>query len=77
MRTQPDQAIDIYLKVNDARTDRALLRRIVTDPAVQFKIAPQNTLALGQFMHRVGVIRHQPQSIKDYFFEDVLGAAAN
>ena len=77
VRTQPDQAIDIYLKVNDARTDRALLRRIVTDPAVQFKIAPQNTLALGQFMHRVGVIRNQPQSIKDYFFEDVLGAAAN
>ncbi len=33
-----------------------------------FKIAPQNTIGLGQFMHRVGVIRNEPKTLDDYFF---------
>jgi len=77
IRAQPEQAADIYLKVTGAKTDRALLLNIIRNPEVQFKTEPQNTLVLGQFMHRVGAIRNAPQSVKDYFFDDVLGAAAN
>jgi len=49
----------------------------VRNPQVQVKTEPQNTLALGQFMHRIGAIRNAPQATRDYFFEDVLGAEAN
>jgi len=77
IRANPEQAADIYLKVSGAKTDRALLLKIIKNPEVQFKTEPQNTLPLGQFMHRVGAIKKQPQSVKDYFFDDVLGAAAN
>ena len=30
----------------------------------------QNTLGLGQFMHRVGAIRTEPKALSDYFFDN-------
>jgi len=66
----PEKAADIYLKVNKGNTDRKLILQIIRNPEVQFKIAPQNTYGLAQFMHRVGAIRNKPASVKDYFFDD-------
>ncbi len=70
----PEKAADIYLKVTGAKTDRALLLKIIQNPEVQFKVEPQNTLGLGQFLQRVGAIKHKPESLKDYFFDDPLTA---
>ncbi|MBG7621926.1 ABC transporter substrate-binding protein [Herbaspirillum sp. AP02] len=66
----PEKAADIYLKVSKGNTDRKLLLQIITNPEVQFKIAPQNTYGLAEFMHRVGAIKNKPASVKDYFFDD-------
>lgn len=66
----PEQAADTYLRVTGARTDRELLLKIIRNPEVQFKIAPQNTFTLAAFLHRVGAIRNKPASVKDYFFPD-------
>ena len=66
----PEAAADLYIRVNKARIDRALLVRILRNPQVQFKITPQNTFALAEFMHRVGAIKNQPKSWQDYFFQD-------
>jgi NitT/TauT family transport system substrate-binding protein len=66
----PDKAADIYIRVNDSKIDRNLLLKILHDPQVQFKTAPQNTLGLAQFMYRVGAIRNEPKSWRDYFFDD-------
>ncbi len=68
----PEGAADIYLKVNKSKVDRSLLLKIFKSPEVQFRIAPQNTLALAQFMHRVGAVKNKPASWRDYFFEDPL-----
>ena len=65
----PEKAADIYLRVTRAKTDRDLLLKVIRNPEVQFKTAPQNTLGLGQFMHRVGAIKNKPSSVKDYFFD--------
>ncbi|XAH24453.1 ABC transporter substrate-binding protein [Xylophilus sp. GW821-FHT01B05] len=73
----PEKAADIYLKVSGAKTDRELLLKIIKNPEVQFKVEPQNTLALGQFMHRVGAIKNEPKSVKDYFFDDAHVASGN
>lgn len=70
----PEQAADLYLKVSGDKVDRALLLKVIKNPEVQFKTAPQNTLGLGQFMYRVGAIKNEPQSVKDYFFDDFNGA---
>ncbi|CAG9208456.1 Taurine transporter substrate-binding protein [Paraburkholderia caribensis] len=73
----PDAAADIYIRVNQAKTDRHLLLSVIRNPQVQFKIAPQNTFALAQFMYRVGAIRNEPKSWKDYFFDDPATAAGS
>ena len=74
---QPERAADIYLKVTGAKTDRALLLKIIKNPEVQFKTRPENTLGLGQFLHRVGAIRNAPQTVQDYFFDDAHIAGAS
>ena len=70
----PEKAADIYLKVSGAKTDRDLLLKIIKNPQVQFKTAPQNTYPLAAFMHRVGAIKNQPASARDYFFDDAHSA---
>jgi NitT/TauT family transport system substrate-binding protein len=73
----PEKAADIYLKVAGGNTDRNLLLSIIRNPEVQFKIRPENTLGLGQFLYRVGAIKNQPTSIKDYFFDNARTAGGN
>jgi NitT/TauT family transport system substrate-binding protein len=73
----PEAAADIYIRVNNAKIDRKLLIGIIKNPATQFKITPQNTLGLAQFMYRVGAIKNEPKSWQDYFFADpMLGAGS-
>lgn len=70
----PEAAADLYIRVNKASIDRALLVKVLKSPQVQFKIAPQNTFALAEFMHRIGAIRNQPKTWQDYFFQDAATA---
>ncbi|WP_374011265.1 ABC transporter substrate-binding protein [Massilia sp. Se16.2.3] len=67
--SNPEAAADAYLRVNKGSIDRALLIKVIKDPKVQFKVAPQNTLGLAQFLHQVGAIRNKPASWRDYFFD--------
>lgn len=70
----PEGAADTYLRVTKSNVDRALLLKILKNPQVQFKVAPQNTYPLAQFLHRVGVLKNQPATWRDYFFDDpVIG----
>jgi NitT/TauT family transport system substrate-binding protein len=64
----PEGAADAYLRVNKGNIDRALVLKVIKDPKTQFRVAPQNTLGLAQFLHQVGAIRNQPASWRDYFF---------
>lgn len=73
----PEQAADIYQRVNKSNIDRKLLLDIIKSPLVQFKVTPQNTFGLAQFLHRIGAIKNQPASWRDYFFEDPLTAGGS
>ncbi|SMP74590.1 ABC transporter substrate-binding protein [Noviherbaspirillum suwonense] len=77
IKANPEAAADIYLKINKSNLDRALLLSIIKSPQVEFKVAPQNTLGLAQFLHRVGAIRNKPESWKDYFFDDPVTAGGS
>lgn len=70
----PEQAADTYLRVTGAKLDRGFLIGVIKNPDVQFKLAPQNTYALAEFMHKVGAIKNAPASWQDYFFDDPLTA---
>jgi NitT/TauT family transport system substrate-binding protein len=67
--SDPEAAADAYLRVNKSNIDRALLLKVIKNPQVQFKVAPQNTLGLAQFMFNAGALKNQPKSWRDYFFE--------
>ncbi len=73
----PEAAADLFLRVNQSKIDRKLVLDILRSPQVQFKLTPQNTYALAEFMHRVGAIKNKPASVKDYFFDDPHNAAGN
>jgi len=73
----PDKAADIFLRVSNSKIDRDFLIKIIRNPDVQFKITPQNTFGMAEFMNRVGAIKNKPASAKDYFFDDAHNAAAN
>jgi NitT/TauT family transport system substrate-binding protein len=68
--TNPEGATDAYIRISKSKVDRALLLKIVKNPQVQFSVAPQNTYGLAQFLYRVGAIKKQPASWRDYFFDD-------
>jgi NitT/TauT family transport system substrate-binding protein len=77
VQANPEGAADIFIKANKSGIDRKLLLGIIKSPDVEFKLTPQNTFALADFMHRVGAIKNRPASAKDYFFDDAHNAAAN
>lgn len=73
----PEKAADIYLRDTGSRLDRDLLLKVIKSPEVTFKVEPQNTLGLGQFMHRVGAIKNEPKALDDYFFVNPRIAAGS
>ena len=77
IHANPEAASDLFLRVNKSKVDRKLVLDIVKSPEVQFKLTPQNTYALAEFMHRVGAIKNKPASARDYFFDDPHNAGAN
>ena len=68
--TNPEGATDAFLRVTKSKIDRALVLKVFKNPEVKFSVEPQNTLGLAQFLYRVGAIKKQPASWRDYFFED-------
>lgn len=77
IKADPEQAADIFLRVNKSGIDRKLLLQIIRSPEVEFTLTPQNTYALAEFMHRVGAIKHRPASAREYFFDDPHNAAGS
>lgn len=77
VQSQPELAADAYQRVSGAKIDRTLLLSLLRDPLIQFKLTPQNTLTLANFMHRVGAIKNKPAGVADYFFDDAHNAAGN
>jgi len=66
----PEGAADTYLRISKSKVDRELILKIIKNPQVNFSVAPQNTYGLAQFLYRVGAIKKQPASWRDYFFDD-------
>src|SRR5690606_26265946 len=71
VKSNPDEAVDIYIRQQNSRLDRDFLKRILQDPEVEFTITPQRTFVYAQKMHQLGVLRNEPKDWKDYFFAEV------
>ena len=76
VHANPELAADIFIRVNRSSIDRALLLALLRDPQIDYKLTPQNTFGLAEFMHRVGALKHKPTSARDYVFDDAHNAGA-
>lgn len=77
VKADPEKAADIFIRSTHSGIDRKLLLSVIKNPEVEFKLTPQNTYPLAQFMQRIGAIKNKPASAHDYFFDDPHNAAAN
>lgn len=59
--------IDKYLEVTHEKTDRALIEAILARPDFTFGIEPVGALQLARLMKRVGLLKQEPASWKDFF----------
>jgi NitT/TauT family transport system substrate-binding protein len=76
IKAKPELAADIFIRSNHSSIDRALLLKIIRSHDVDYTLTPQSTLALADFMFRVGAIKHKPASAKDYVFDDAHNTGA-
>jgi len=60
-------SIDKYLEVTHEKTDRALIEAILARPDFTFGIEPVGALQLARLMKRVGLLKQEPASWKDFF----------
>ena len=64
------KAADIFIRVQKSKLAPALVRQIVEDPENDFTVSPQRSIVYAQELHKLGVLKNQAGSWKDYFFEE-------
>lgn len=73
IKANPDEAVNIYIRQQNAKVDREFIKRIVLDPEITFTITPQRTFVYAQKMHELGILKHQAGNWQEYFFPEVHG----
>ena len=71
------EAARIYKKIENDKMSEADLVKMLDDPEQIFSVEPTNTLKMATFMHRIGRLKHEPQSWKDYFFPVMNGRSGS
>ncbi len=72
-----EEAAKIYAKVEQSKLDPAFILEVLSDPDVQYTLVPQGTQTFAEFMNRIGAIKTQPASFKDYTFEELHSASGS
>jgi len=67
------RAAEVYVEEGHGRESVDKILKMMEDPQVHYTMAPEAILPYAQFMHKVGVIKHEPKSWKDLFFPEVHG----
>lgn len=65
------RAAQVYSDEGGGKEKVDFLLKIMEDPQVHYTLAPERILPYAQFMHKVGIIKHEPKSWKDLFFPEV------
>lgn len=71
------RAAEVYVKEGGNKESVDKILKIMTDPQVAYKLAPDRILPYAQFMHQVGTLKNKPESWKDLFFPDIHAEAGS
>jgi NitT/TauT family transport system substrate-binding protein len=66
-------AAELYVAQSKSKEPVDEVYKLLSDPSIEFTLTPRQIYKYASFMHEVGLIKHQPASWKDLFFEDVHG----
>jgi NitT/TauT family transport system substrate-binding protein len=72
-----EKALQIVLAGEPGLGSEAELRQLLASPTIRYSFAPLNTHKMADFMYRVGRLKTKPESWRDYFFDDIHGAAGS
>jgi NitT/TauT family transport system substrate-binding protein len=72
-----EKSADVYIKQAKSKLDRGFILSMIKDPDIQFTTTPQNTMGYASFMHRIGSIKTEPKSWKDYYFPEIHGQSGS
>ncbi|GGG07480.1 MULTISPECIES: ABC transporter substrate-binding protein [Rhizobium] len=68
-----DKAAEIFIRQQGSKLSPELIVEIINDPENDFTIAPQNTFVYASELHKLGVLKTEAGSWKDYFFPEAHG----
>ena len=60
-----------YVKLAKSKLQESFMEKILTSPDYQYNVTPLNTMTLAGFMHRIGQVKLNAKSWKDYFFPEI------
>ena len=67
----------VYIEEEKSKFDPELVHAIISNPEVNFTVAPQGFMKFANFMFRTRMIKVLPSSWKDIFFPEVHGEAGS
>lgn len=71
IKAHPHDAAEIYLKLtHDKKNSADDLVQMITDPDIDYTTAPAALMQHFDFMHKVGRLKHMPNSWQDTFFAE-------
>jgi NitT/TauT family transport system substrate-binding protein len=65
------RAAEIYVKTSKVKVSLDLVMKVLDDPNNLFTVTPQGIMIYVNFMHRIGLIQHQPKDWQDLFFPEI------
>lgn len=65
------RAAEVYVQEGGNKDDVGKILKMMQDPQTSYTLTPERVLPYAQFMHKVGVLKHQPDSWKDLFFPEI------
>jgi NitT/TauT family transport system substrate-binding protein len=65
------RAAEMYVKQGGNKESVDAIFKMMSDPQIEYTLAPQRVLPFAQFMNEVGTLKSKPESWKDLFFEDI------
>lgn len=70
-------AAQLYVQDSGGKSEVQAIEKMIRDPQIKYKIAPDRILPYAQFMYKVGSIKHDPKSWKDLFFPEIYDLAGS
>ena len=77
IRKSRADAIRIYIAAENSKLAPDFIARMLDSPYIEYSVAPQNTMKYAAFMSKVGTLKNQPASWKDYFFPEAHDQAGS